>query len=65
MCWDLNVADQGRVAPDAKRVVGEAAGADNLTVVRAPSKAGDLGSSVDAIDASTSGGVPEMDVTIV
>jgi hypothetical protein len=65
MCWDLNVADQSWVAPDAERVVGKAAGADDLTVVRTPSEAGDLGSSVDAVDTSTSGGVPEVDVTII
>ena len=62
---DLDVTDQGRVAPDAERVVGEAARADNLAVVRAPAEAGDLAAGIDAVDASAGGGVPEMDHTVV
>lgn len=63
--WDFNVADQGWIAPDAKRVVWEAAGADDLAVVGAPAEGGDLGAGVNAVDASTGGGVPEVDVTVV
>jgi hypothetical protein len=33
--------------------------------VSAPSQAGDLAASIDGVDASSGGGVPEMDVTIV
>lgn len=62
---DLDVADESRVAPDAERVVGEAARADDLTVARAPPQAGDLRASVDAVHAGTRGGVPEVDVTVV
>ena len=63
--WNLNIANQGWVAPDADGVVWEAAGANNFTVVRAPSEAGNLGSSIDAVDTSTGGGVPEVDVTVI
>jgi hypothetical protein len=62
---DLDGSDESRVAPDAKRVVGETAGADNFAVVRAPSERSNLRTSVDAVDASTGGGVPEVDVAIV
>lgn len=62
---DLDVADQSWVAPDAERVVGEAAGADDLAVVRAPAQGGHLGAGVNAVDAGTGGGVPEVDVAIV
>jgi hypothetical protein len=62
---DLDSSDKGRVAPDAQRVVGETAWADNLTVVRAPAERSNLRASVDAVDASTRGGVPEVDVAIV
>ena len=62
---DLDVADQSWVAPDAEGVVWEAAGADDLAVVGAPAQGGDLGAGVDAVDASTGGGVPEVDVTVV
>lgn len=65
VCWDLNVTNQSRITPDADRVVWEATGADNLTVVRAPSERGDLRTSVDAVDSCTGSGVPEVDVTIV
>lgn len=65
MSWDLDIADQGWVAPDADGVVWEAAGADNLAVVRAPSERGDLGTSVDAVNTSSGGGVPEVDVSVV
>lgn len=63
--WDLNIANQGWVAPDADGVVWEAAGADNLAIVRAPSETGDLRSGINAVDTSTGGGVPEVNVTIV
>lgn len=62
---DLNIANQSRIAPDAERVVGEATGADDLAVVVAPAQGRDLGASVDAVGTSTSGGVPEVNVTIV
>ena len=62
---DLNVANQSRIAPDAERVVGEATGADDLAVVVAPAQGRDLGAGVDAVDTSTGGGVPEVNVTIV
>ena len=62
---DLDIAYQGWVAPDAQRVIWEAAGADNLFVVVAPAEACHLGPSVDAVSASSGGGVPEMDVSIV
>ena len=65
MSRDLNIADQGWVAPDADRVVGESAGADDLTVVRAPSEGCDLRTGVDAVDTRTGGCVPEVDVTVV
>ena len=65
MRWDLNIAYQCWVAPDAKRIVWEAAGGDDLTVVGAPSQAGDLRAGVNAVYTSTGGGVPEMDVTVV
>jgi hypothetical protein len=65
MCWDLDIANEGWVAPDADRVVWEAAGADNLLVMWAPAEAGDLRTSIDTVDASTSGGVPEVDVAII
>lgn len=63
--WDLDVADQGWVAPDADGVVWEATGADNLTVMWAPSEGGDLRAGINAVDTSTSGGVPEVNVTVV
>ena len=62
---DLNVLDQGRVAPDAERVVRKAARADDLAVVRAPPKAGHLRARVDAVGARARGRVPEVDVTVV
>ena len=62
---DLHVLDTGRVAPDAQAVVRETTSADDLLVVGAPSEAGDLRVSGDVVDASTSGGVPEVDLTIV
>jgi hypothetical protein len=63
--WDLNIANQCWVAPDADGVVWETAGADDLTVVRAPSKAGDLRASINAVDTSAGSRVPEVDVTII
>lgn len=63
--WDLDVADQGWVAPDADGVVWEATGADDLTVMGAPSEGGNLRTGVDAVDTSTSGSIPEVDVTVV
>src|SRR4051812_28589263 len=65
MSRDLDVANQGRVAPDAERVVGVAAGRDNLAVVGRPPQAGDLRTGVNAVDTSTRCRVPEVDVTIV
>jgi hypothetical protein len=65
MSRDLNVADQGWIAPDAEGVVREAAGADNFAVMRAPSKRGNLRTGIDAVDTSTSGCVPEVDVTVI
>lgn len=65
MCWNLNVAHQSRVAPDAEGVIGEAAGADDLTVVRAPSQAGNLRAGIDAVHSSTSCGIPEVNVTVI
>jgi hypothetical protein len=63
--WDLHVLDAGGVAPDAEAVVREAAGGDNLLVVSAPAEAGHLGVGSNVVDASTGGGVPEVDLTIV
>jgi len=63
--WNLNVLDKGWIAPDAQAVVWEARGRDNLLVRGGPSQAGDLRASVDAVDASARGGVPEVDHTVV
>jgi hypothetical protein len=65
MCWYLDVAHQGWIAPDAERVVREATCADDLLVVRAPSKASNLRASVNAVDSSASCSVPEVNVTVV
>jgi len=65
VCGNLDVADESWVAPDTDGVIRESTSADDLTVVRAPSEAGDLRSSVDAVNSCTSGCVPEMNVTIV
>ena len=65
VCRDLNIAYQGWITPDAERIVGEAAGADNLLVVRAPSKAGNLRTGVDTVNSGASRSVPEVDVTVV
>jgi len=62
---DLNVLNKGWVAPKADGVVGEATGAGNLLVLAAPSEGGNLRTSVDAVDTSTSSGVPEVDVPVV
>jgi len=62
---DLNVLDKGWVAPKADGVVGEATGAGNLLVLAAPSEGGNLRAGIDAVDTSTSGGVPEVDVPVV
>jgi hypothetical protein len=62
---NLHVLDTSGVAPDAQAVVREAAGADNLLVVGAPAKAGHLGVGSDVVDTGSSGGVPEVDLTIV
>lgn len=62
---DLHVLNTGGVAPDAQAVVGEATSADNLLVVGAPAKAGDLRVGGNVVDAGTSGGVPEVDLTVV
>jgi len=62
---DLDVLDQGGIAPDAEAVIGESRAADDLLVASAPPQACDLGSCVDAVGASAGGRVPEMDLTIV
>ena len=62
---DLHVLDAGWVAPNAEAVVREAASADDLLVVSAPSKAGDLRVCGDVVDAGASSGVPEVDLAIV
>ena len=62
---DLYIADQGRIAPNAERIVREAAGAYELTIVITELEAGHLRTSVDAVDSGTSGGIPEMDVPVV
>lgn len=63
--WDLDVANQSGIAPDAERVIGEPARADDLAVVFAPFKACHLRPSVDAVRPGSSSGVPEVDVPIV
>jgi hypothetical protein len=65
VCGYLNVAHQGWIAPDAERVIREATGADNLTVVVAPSKACHLRPRVNAVGPRTGCRVPEMDVSII
>lgn len=62
---DFDIADESWVTPDAQRVVGEPTGANNLAVVVAPAQAGHLRASVDAVGASTSSGVPEVNVTVI
>ena len=62
---DLNVANQSWVTPNAQRIVGETTGTDDLAVMRAPSKASNLGAGVNTVDSSTSCGIPEVDVTVV
>lgn len=65
MSGNLNIANQSRVTPDAKRVVGESAGADDLTVMRAPAKTGDLRTGIDAVDTCASSCIPEVDMTVI
>ena len=65
VCRDFNIAYQGWIAPDAERIVGEATSADDLLVVWAPSKAGNLGTGVDTVNSSASRSVPEVNVTVV
>ena len=65
MSGDLDVLDKSWVAPDAERVVWETGAGDNLLVAGGPSKAGDLGASVDAVDAGAASGVPEVDHAVV
>jgi hypothetical protein len=65
MGWNLSRLDQTWVCPDGDGAVGDAASGGNLTVVSAPSQAGDLAAGVNAIDASSSSGVPEVDLLIV
>jgi hypothetical protein len=62
---NLHVLDARRVAPDAEAVVGEATAADNLLVVSTPAEASHLRVGWDVVDASTSGGVPEVDLTVI
>ena len=65
MGWNLDILDERWVRPDGDAVVWEAGSACDLLVVVAPSQAGDLAAGVDGVDACASGGVPEVDVTIV
>ena len=65
VCGNLDVADECWVAPDTDGVIRESTSADDLTVVRAPSEAGDLRTGINAVDTSTGGGVPEVNVAIV
>ena len=65
MCGYFHITDQGRVAPDAERVVWEAAGADNFLVMVAPAKAGHLGASINAVRPCTCCCVPEMYVPVI
>src|ERR1700712_2964944 len=65
MGWNLNVPDKCWVTPNAEGVVREAAGTDDLAIVWAPSKAGDLRTSIDTVDSSSGGRVPEVNMTIV
>lgn len=62
---DVDISHKGRIAPDGQGVVGEAARADNLAVVRAPTQAGDLRPRVYAVHPSSRGRVPEVDVAVV
>jgi hypothetical protein len=62
---NLDVLDHGRVGPDGDAVVREARSARNLLMVRAPPKACDLAAGINGIDASTCGGVPEVNVAII
>ena len=65
MRGNLNIANQGWVTPDAERIVGESTGADNLTVMRAPAKTGDLRTGIDAVDTCASSCIPEVDMTVL
>jgi hypothetical protein len=62
---DLNIFDKSWVAPDADRVVRETTCRSELLVLGRPPKRSDLRTSVDAVDPSTSGGVPEMNMSVV
>lgn len=65
MCRNLNVAHQRWIAPNAERIIRETAGANDLSVMRAPPKTSHLGACVDAVHSSTGRSVPEMDMTVV
>lgn len=65
MCWNFDVANQGRIAPNAKRIVREAARAHKLPVVIAELEAGHLRTGVDAVDSGSRGGVPEVNVSVI
>lgn len=65
MSRNLDVAYQCRVAPNAQRIVGEAAGADDLPIVRTPTEACDLGSGINAVHTGSGSGIPEVDVAII
>ena len=65
MRWNLHILDKGWVGPDGDAVIREARSRSNLLVVVAPAKTGHLAARIDGVDASTSGGVPEVDVAIV
>lgn len=62
---DLDVLDEGRVTPDGHLVVGSTVAGDDLAVVGGPLEGGNLGTGIDSVDASTGGGVPEVNLAIV
>lgn len=65
MGWNLDVTHQCWVAPDAERIIGKAAGADDLAIMGAPSQAGHLRAGVNAVHSCSGSCVPEMNVTII
>lgn len=62
---NLDVLDQSWVAPDGEAVVWEARRRDQLLVAQRPAERGNLATSVDAVDASAGGSVPEVDHAVV
>jgi len=65
VCWNFDIANQGWIAPNAEGIVWKAARAHKLPVVVAELEAGYLRTSVDAVDPSSRGGVPEVDVSVI